>query len=226
MAAGRAQAIHGRTGQRVCIVDLQGRPRWHPLWDGNPYLVRGPGSATYRLMDCPGRRPYISRFDGRRFHWRRWHPSPATVVLTPEEEAFGRAHAGLLLIEDGLKPGAPPNKQYSRWGELLPLLGEVLRPRDLDVDIRRAAAVVKHCRAYVGHEGALHHLAAAFRRPAVVIMGGYVGVEQTGYALANHRYLTGGAEPCGMHGDCPHCAAAMAAITPESVISALREVAS
>jgi len=222
MAAGRAQAIHARTGLTVRVVDHAGRPRWHEIWNGNPYLAT---DGQYILRDCPGFRPYIRRFDGRRFHWRRWRPSPATVVLTPEEEAFGRSHVGLLLVEDGLKPDAPPNKQYSRWDELLPLLPGAVRLRDLGVNIRMAAAVMKHARAYVGHEGALHHLAAAFRVPAVVIMGGYVGPEQTGYALKNHRYLTGGAEPCGIRGDCPHCAAAMQAITPAMVRAALEEVA-
>lgn len=219
MALGRAQAVHRRTGQPVTIVDQQRRPRWHELWDGAPGLGGG-----YELLDAPGARPYIRGFDGQRFHWRRWPPTPATIVLTAEEEAFGRTHAGRIVIEDSLKPEAPPNKQYPRWSELLPLLPAPLRVRDLGVGIRLAAAVIKHCRAYVGHEGALHHLAAAFDRPAVVIMGGYVGVQQTGYDLPQHRYLTGGAQPCGVHGHCDHCAAAMAAIEPQAVISALREV--
>lgn len=226
MAAGRAQAIYSRTGQHVCIVDHAGRPRWHPLWDGNPYLSRELAPGVYRLQDCPGHRPYIAGVQpGGRVVWRRWPPSPATVVLSDEEDAFGRQHAGAIVIEDGLKPEATRNKQYPAWPALLRLLPpDVLRVRDLNVDIRRAAAVVKHCRAYVGHEGALHHLAAAFGRPAVVIMGGYVGPAQTGYALANHRYLTGGAQPCGHRSLCEHCSLAMRAITPQAVVAALEEV--
>lgn len=222
MALGRAQAIARRTGSSVAIVDAQGRLRHHSLWENAPGID---AAASYRLCDCPGHRPYIARYDRNRnrFIWRAWQPSPATIALTEAEDAIGRQYAGRLVFEDRLKPGAPPNKRWPHWGQVL-LPPDALRVSELGLTIREAAAVLKHCRAYVGHEGALHHLAAAFGQPAVVIMGGYVGPAQTGYALANHRYLTGGAQPCGHRSLCEHCSLAMRAITPQAVVAALEEV--
>lgn len=220
----------------MLIVDRAKQPRWHELWDGNPYLLRAPEPGCYILMDAPGARPYCMGGSAEHWRWRTWPPSPATIVLTREEDAFGRRFAGKVVIEANLKPTAAVSKQYPLWRELieamsgLPLLR--LRGNDpegygvdtLATSIRQAAAVIKYAQAYVGHEGALHHLAGAFGTPAVVLMGGYVGPGQTGYNLPQHRYLTGGAKPCGTRGPCAHCEAAMRAITPDLVLRNLLKV--
>lgn len=67
------------------------------------------------------------------------------------------------------------------------------------------------------HEGGLHHVAAAVGLRSVVIYGGFISPEQTGYAM--HRNLFAGGEPCGSRFDCPHCAAAMNAIKPIDVFA-------
>lgn len=64
-------------------------------------------------------------------------------------------------------------------------------------------------------EGGLHHAAAIFGIPAVVIYGGYISPRQTGYD--GQVALFEGGEPCGWRKPCPHCAAAMGKIEPERV---------
>lgn len=66
-------------------------------------------------------------------------------------------------------------------------------------------------------EGGLHHAAAAVGLRSVVIYGGFISPEQTGYAM--HRNLFAGGEPCGSRFDCPHCAAAMNDIKPIDVFA-------
>ncbi|HEX7455694.1 MAG TPA: glycosyltransferase family 9 protein, partial [Gallionella sp.] len=89
-------------------------------------------------------------------------------------------------------------------------------------DFRRACAVLANAKAYVGNEGGMHHAAAALGIPAVVIFGGFISPQQTGYAT--QRNLTAGGKPCGMRQPCRHCADAMAAITPEMVLNKLMEI--
>jgi len=90
-------------------------------------------------------------------------------------------------------------------------------------DFRLACAVLARARAYVGHEGGLHHAAAALGIPGVVIFGGFTPVELTGYAI-HHNLGVSLAAACGMRMPCAHCAAAMADITPERVLRELAAV--
>ena len=89
-------------------------------------------------------------------------------------------------------------------------------------DFRMACAVMAHARAAVLPEGGLHHAAAAVGTSAVVIYGGYISPEQTGYTL-HHNLFTGGV-PCGMRQPCSHCIEAMSKITPELVMRNLMEI--
>jgi ADP-heptose:LPS heptosyltransferase len=87
---------------------------------------------------------------------------------------------------------------------------------------RDGLAVLHNAALYIGPEGGLHHGAAAVGIPAVVLFGGFVPPAVTGYA--SHVNLTGGAdEACGSFDACPHCIAAMDAISIDEVVAAARE---
>jgi hypothetical protein len=62
----------------------------------------------------------------------------------------------------------------------------------------------------------MHHGAAAMGVPGVVLFGGFIPPQVTGYLM--HANLTGGAEACGSLNPCPHCAAAMQAISVDEVL--------
>jgi ADP-heptose:LPS heptosyltransferase len=81
-----------------------------------------------------------------------------------------------------------------------------------------AARYIAGCRCYIGTEGFLHHLAAAFGKPAVVLFGAYSHPKVTGYDFhtniwrdvpeeLGHRKKKG----------------AMDTISPEEVIEALND---
>jgi ADP-heptose:LPS heptosyltransferase len=92
---------------------------------------------------------------------------------------------------------------------------------------RQALANLARAALYIGPEGGMHHGAAAdkctkedkkpFARatPAVVLFGGFIPPQVTGYEC--HTNLTGGAQACGSHNRCQHCLDAMRAITVDQV---------
>lgn len=66
------------------------------------------------------------------------------------------------------------------------------------------------------------HAAAAVGVPSVVIVGGFVSPDNTGYAM--HTNLFVGPEPCGSARPCEHWRAAMKQIGVEHAIGALTAV--
>jgi ADP-heptose:LPS heptosyltransferase len=89
---------------------------------------------------------------------------------------------------------------------------------------RHSLAVLARAALVICPEGGLHHGAAAMGAPAVVLFGGFIPPQVTGYET--HANLTGGAKACGQLAPCQHCRAAMDAITVDAVIGASIELMS
>lgn len=241
LAAGQARARQeAGDARRVRILGADKQPRWDALWEGNPRIAgpHEPGDFQW-VINGPGARPYIAAKHSRCWTWRDFVPTPGEIHFTRTEKDFAATHRADIVIEPTLKPRASPNKHWGadRWLEFVRLAtreglaltqlaanGQFVLPGVRWVqspDFRHACAVLARARAYVGHEGGLHHAAAAVGVPGVVIYGGFISPRQTGYAL--HSNLFTGGEPCGMRVHCPHCARAMAQIEPEQVLAALQE---
>lgn len=229
------------SGHRVWILDKFRRPRWHPAWDGNPDLALPHEDGEFRvLLNCGGHRAYIGGKTPERWIWNIHPPTPAQLVFSAREMMDAPRIDG-VVVEPNLKDRASPNKDWGweRWlafaalcaAKKIPLVqlgppGTRLLPgvqHVLTQTMREACAVLRKARAYVGHEGGLHHSAAALNVPAVVIFGGFISPSQTGYAAHRNLY-TGGTHACGMRVPCAHCAAAMNLITPGRVLGQLEEL--
>lgn len=245
MSAGHARWLSERRGGgKIEILDRVRQRRWHPLWERMRWVARpGERDVVGFVLSGPGARPYIARATPARWIWSAYTPHPCPVALTPEERAFGEQAAGLVLLAPSIKRGASPNKAWpaSSWAALARLLqtlgvavAQLEQPGgdDVPLDVPRrlgaptiwhAAALISAARCLVTHEGALHHLAAGLAARSVVIRGGYVGVEQTGYRLPSQTELAAPGEACGWRIPCEHCRHAMAAIAPERVASAVLE---
>jgi ADP-heptose:LPS heptosyltransferase len=185
------------------------------------------------LLNAPGKRGYISGKTKDGWKWRDWICPLGEIHLTPQEAEFGGKHAGKILLEPGLKPDASPNKNWgaSRWAALArqltaaghpvaqfasphctPLPGvELIQTKSF----RDACAVIARARLAILPEGGLHHAAASFGTAAIVIFGGYISPNQTGYA--HHLNLFSGGTPCGRRTPCLHCSKAMKKITVAEV---------
>lgn len=242
MAAGEArrQAAGGAT--RFCMLDKHGQPKWHPVWAGNPNIAE-PGQPFDELLPLyfNRKRPYLEATSLQRFEFRAYRPAPAFVKLDERARAIAARTAGAVVFNPAIKPRASPNKDWGlanwkalvgravdlRWVEI----GET-PPRLRGAQSLQTASFMEACgaiagaRAVVVHEGALHHAAAALGVPAIVIRGGFISPRVTGYDGQVDFYVEDRAWPlgCGMRQPCRHCIGAMASITPEAVLAALRRL--
>lgn len=231
-----------RDPRRVKILDRKGKPRWHPIWQGNPRIAAPGEEGDYQeIVNGGGARPYIDAAGSsvRHWQWRAYDCAHGEIYLSETETAFAAAHRPQVVIEPNTKQGASPNKQWGlpRWqqfawlaikaGFALAQMGPPgVRPLRgvqmiVTTDFRLAAAVLARARAFVGPDGGMHHAAAALGIPAVVVRGAFVSQAVTGY-LSQRNLFTGEGLGCGMRVPCPCCARAMSQIEPERVLNELK----
>jgi len=220
--------------------------RWPDIFDNNPRILQRREEADHQILygRVNGLRPYCSAKSPTRWTWKDCPPAVGEVYLLHHEINFGKLFAaslrGTVLIEPNIKKGASPNKDWGwhRWEALVRLMSAAkitpvqVGPRGTATisgvrlieteNFRLACGVMRQVAACVLPDGGLHHAAAALGKKTVVIFGGFISPRQTGYD-SQVNLFTGG-EPCGWRTPCEHCAAAMAAITPELVFEELRKL--
>ena len=244
MAAGEARRAANGTARRYIMTDKRGTPKWHWVWEGNPNIAVPGERADGTIGYVNGRRPYVVDETALTRTFRAYQPAPAIIRLT-ERALEIKAHvAGGVVFNPTIKYKAPQNKDWGldRWRQLVQenrdirwiQVAEQSQPRVrgaeqiITSDFFQACGALAGAAAAVVHEGALHHAAAAYSTPTVVIRGGYISPRVTGYAGQVDLYIEDPDCPefaelgCGTRVACPHCAAAMERITPALVASALR----
>lgn len=238
MAAGEACRHRETYGcGPVVITDRMGRQRNHEIFRFSPDVAQ-PGEDGEKLMNCGKARPYIDwpASTPQRWAFKPYKPYPARLVIPHEIRLWAAQFAGCVAVEPNIKPGASPNKDWGWWNwqglvSACPVpwlqIGQAGARRLSGVrfvecpSFIHAAAVLATVRLAVLPEGGLHHAAAAVGCRAVVIFGGYVSPDNTGYD--GHINLFTGGEPCGNRLACVHCRSAMKAITVETVLDAMEK---
>jgi ADP-heptose:LPS heptosyltransferase len=244
MSIGEARKLHKQSGgQKVVIVGRDGRPIKSDLFEGVPYICQRPRPSDgpfQRLINGPGHRPYIAAKTPERWTWRKYKPTPAEIVFTPEELAFAEPYRDAIMVEPNTKAIGHTNKAWSaiRWqhldNEMRKLKLRVVQcgpqgarflnhatPVYTDT-FRKACAVLSVCKAFVGTEGGLMHAAAAVSTPAVILWSEFISPNVTGYDA--HRNIRHAGSACGRRTDCPSCQASMLAITVDEVLDNLKEI--
>lgn len=237
MAAGRAhELVKANAARKVAILDAQGRRRWHAIWERCPWVAREGEEAGASLMDGPNARPYIAARSRAKWQWRCSPPHRCPIQLTIGELDWASEYRDAVVIAPHIKPSASPNKRWplKSWQQLTDIFRanncRVVQMNDsamaqpvpgaeqvVPPNIWYAAALIKVCRVAIVHEGALHHAAAAVdAKSVVVIVGGYIGSDQTG-GYPNQVWLGTKNLGCGNRLHCSHCDAAMKAIEPQKV---------
>lgn len=221
----------------------------HELHFNNPNIAQ-PGSEgdddLIWIQHYPGKRPYNQGF-GNRWLWITGHNNnPGQVFFDDEELSFANKHgSGFILIE----PNVPafktvginkqwPHERYAEVAHHLVKAGHeivqfqypppygpghrIQQARQIKApSFRHALAVLANARLYIGPEGGLHHGSAAVETPAVVIFGGFISPNVTGYS--NHTNLYVGGPACGSFHYCEHCRKAMHSISVSKVYDAAME---
>lgn len=248
IATGLARGAAAR-GKRIAFGDGR-RIIWdhnsEPIFRGNPNIAK-PGSERDKDIQWvrffKGERGYNTHdVTANRWRWNMaWRCTPGELFFSGEELVFAkRVGAGFVVIEPHIESwkSCAPNKQWPReryaevarrlqadgarvvqfsYPHAMPLPGveSIATP-----SFRHAAAVLANAALYVGPEGGLHHAAAAVGVKGVVIFGGWIPAEVTGYDT--HVNLSAGGKACGALSPCQHCRAALEAITVEQVYEAAR----
>ena len=235
MAAGEAQALGGKVG----IYDNNGNQRYHPAWENNHCIAKIGENHTKKIVNAPNCRPYVKKINHATWEWQPYVPKLASFYFSAEELAFmAKLPLNYIVIEPNLKDKAESINRRWSWERF----AEVTNNTDLQFvqlgktkpkmlpntkwiktdNERYMAAALRMARAYIGHEGGMHHTAAAVQTPAVVIFGGFITPKVTGYK--NHINFAVDGLGCGRRLKCTHCESAMNEITSNAVINALRGI--
>lgn len=247
LATGMARGASAR-GKRIAFGDgrrIIFSPWSKTIFQGNPNIAR-PGEEGAPdiewIAHYKGNRLYNSINDTRtRWVWNReFRPIPGEMFFSEEELWFAaRIEPGFVLVE----PNVPMQKSVALnkdWGaaKYAAVVAALVKQRHhvLQFDypaasvrcpgamlvttpsIRHALAVLARASLYIGPEGGLHHGAAAVGVKGVVLFGGFIPPQVTGYPT--HINLTGGAMACGRLKTCRHCVAAMEQISVKDVLNA------
>lgn len=248
MASGMARGAQER-GKRIAFGDRK-RIIWGPyseiVFRHNPN-VAPPGCERDQDIEWieyyKGRRIY-NQHSPTKWIWNyEFKPTPGQLFFSSSELTEGqRFGQGFVLIE----PNVPAKKSVARnksWipGRYQEVTNHLLRDCGRRVvqfeydgmvhklsgvtmartrSLRDAYSILANASLYVGSEGGLHHAAAALGVPGVVIFGGFIPPQVTGYDF--HINLTGGAKACGSLHNCLHCIEAMERITIANVMDAVQ----
>jgi ADP-heptose:LPS heptosyltransferase len=245
MATGIARGAKKR-GKRIAFGDGKHIIWDHHSQDifAHNVNIARPGCESHSDLEWvpfyKGNRIYNTQGDGRWIWNMDFRATPGEVIFNhSEQRAANRFGRDFVLIEPNVPhwKSVAQNKDwgFGRYEEVAKRLRRagvrvvqfnygLNRPLLTGVQpvttrsFRDALAILGRAKLYVGPEGGLHHGAAALGVPGVVIFGGFIPPQVTGYA--SHVNLTGGAEACGSFKPCQHCRDAMAKIKVEEVVDA------
>ena len=247
LGSGFARGAKAR-GKRIAFGDGE-RIIWdkhsEEVFRGNPNVAR-PGTerdADIEWKDFyKGHRIY-NRQDGNRWVWNYdFKAIPGEMFFDPVEVKNGARYGGGFVLVEPHVPrwkSAAVNKDwgfdnYQRVVDRLNLMGvKVAQFKSMagekmlngveklrSLSFRDALAIMSHAKLYLGPEGGLHHGAAAVGIPAVVLFGGFIPPQVTGYDT--HTNLAG-SDFCGSLKPCDHCRKAMENIRVDQVYEKVME---
>lgn len=250
LAAGQAQRLYDADhSTRVAIFGQDRRPRWHPIWDGNPILATpsdvARGEPVRTVINGPNCRPYIVPPFTKETGWTfdtafRCRDHVAKIYLTPHELQIGQRirdeYGPYVLIEPHTKHD---NFRWSmeQWAALVTACpgttfvqhmhhdSPSLVPGAIDVwaNFREACGLVASSLCYVRAESGMCHAAAALGIRQVTIFGGCMDPEVMGYYPQQTVIADRGeGSPCGRWLPCDHCQRIMAALSVETIAAAIR----
>lgn len=249
MAAGQAESLYrSDPSSRVSIVGADSRPRWHPIWYGNPIIARPEDvtrgeTITNLVVNGPNCRPYIVYPFTKETGWTfnkdfRCRDHVAKIYLTAEERARGDAalekYGPYVLIEPHTKH---ENFRWpiGKWAGLVKSFQGVTFVQHVHAESERApgahyeqatfrevCGLLTRASAYVRSESGLCHAAAAVGCPTVTIFGGCMDAEVMGWYQHQTCIVDDGPKtPCGSWLPCAHCADVMKRLTVKRVAAAL-----
>lgn len=251
IAAGQAQSLYDEDPSQgpIALVDVNGAPRWNPIWQGNPviWVPGGTPVPSRSVVSGRGALPYLrypySAETGWTFTDYRVRDHRGRLYLTDEELDWGRrlrANCGPYLVLEPTAQRKHPNRRppVTFWPALRLHLKAaysnppIIQPMHSDADglrgvlhvphttFREACGILSGASLLICTEGGLAHAAAALGIPAVVLWGGNISSDVLGYPEHANLVSDHPRTPCGSLVLCHHCASAWDELTTDAVIHA------
>ena len=195
---------------------------WTPFYRGNRlYNKEGAGRWiwNYEFRAQPGEM-FLSAFEKK----AALHAGTGHIVIEPNVPTW--KHGGqnkVWPVNRYVALAAKLQREGHRVIQFVRKNAPPVRPLESVhmTSFRDACAALANAQLYIGLEGGMHHAAAALGIPAVVLFGGWIPPEVTGYRT--HTNMTGSANACGSWTKCEHCQDAMDRISVDEVYSAARK---
>lgn len=196
---------------------------------------------------CKGHRTYIANIETskkeKRYRWNYdFKAEPGEFFYSNFEKKKiieRRIKEKYIVVEPHSKMGgAKDNKQWpwKRFQQVVDILSEEItvyqphygKPKLNNTTpvvtngLRMLSLFINDSAGFLCNEGGVHHAAATVGSKGVVIFGGFISPEITGYDF--HTNLFTGGEACGSRYSCKHCKAAMEAIEVDEVVEHMRNI--
>lgn len=240
MALGEARKLAKKKHSVICIGSDEKLVK-SELFDKNPIISNK--KVPNQIYHYPGNRPYIDyeHTTKDKMKFKKYTPVPGDIIFSIDELSFAfesvKQHFPFIFIEPNIKKlVSGNNKDWGRdnWQELVDKLVadgftvlqanhrfttcELSGVEQISVkSFRQTCAIAFFASLLITHEGGMHHAAAAMRKHAIVIFGGFITPEITGYKGHENLYVEDAKTPCGNLEDCEHCRTCMDKIRPDEV---------
>lgn len=246
IATRHAAEMYNPDHRPVRITDANMNVRQHDVWLHNHKIdmaCKKPNHLTMQFnSSC---RPYINYKECTLDRWSfnsNYSVKPGEIYLSDEEKEKASKLGDYVIIEPTVKGPLQINKSWPirYWEELvqrtdIPFVQLHYKHNQTRLDelrvshifignIREWLIYVSHAIAVVTTDGGLHHTAAAFRIPAVVLFSGFISPSIMGYEGIGHVNLCYDNahnklvfESCGLRTKCQYCEIAMNNIKPSLV---------
>lgn len=196
-------------------------------------------------------RNYGDKFPKDKYNWKKYKALKGEFYFTKEEVTIAEKvitavrkkinHKKLIFIEPHVKKRLGyENKDwgFNNWEKIVDELKSeyaflqityakrkpIRETINIDgLNFRTSSAILSMCDLFVGPEGGMMHAAAATNRKAVIIWGGHISPDITGYSFHNNLYNKHPLSPCGMKNVCSHCIDELKKISTDKVINEIKK---
>ena len=252
MATAEARELKVKNPRAKILVGDGIKEYVSPIFEGNPSISRlkdiQPGDQVIWLKNYYGCRPYIdytrSNFNQRVF-FKDYNARPGDLyipdAIQSEVDFLLKTEFKknlLVMIEPNV--AMRPNKDWdlNNWQAVVNSLHDnidYVQPAYPGASLLQGArpiptktflhgcALLKRSDFFLGSEGGLHHASAALGVRAIVLFGGRIHPNITGYSNHINIYIEAPDSPCGMFAPCEHCRRCLEKIRPEQIIELLQE---
>jgi ADP-heptose:LPS heptosyltransferase len=216
-----------RNNLNIATPGEQSNLEWIPFYKGH---------RIYNTQD----------YDNDRWRWNYdFHAIPGEIFMQPEEITHWLdVPRGYVIVEPNIPDPRFKRSAVNKEWELKRFQEVANRVVKLGYDLRQfqfqgmektlanaralpsksfrqAMGAIQRASLVICSEGGLHHAAAAMGVPAVVLFGGFIPPQVTGYDF--HANIAVG-EACGKYIPCQHCKEAMQSITVDQVWEAVEKM--